>query len=127
MVKNPQSAAKACASLNDVNMETKQQIIGQTELWGVELDLVGPVGCRSRRAQAVVQLAEKAGKWARQATAAGEPCTTADELLDLRGRVQTEGARKLVGEALEYVSFGERLKLELNRGVFRKAPVSLGL
>ena len=108
-------------------METKQQIDGQTELWAVELDLVGPVGCRSRRAQAVVNLAESAGKLARQATAAGEPCTTADELLDLHGRVRTDGARTLVGEALEYAAFGDRLKLELNRGAFRKAPAGLGL
>ena len=127
LVKNPQSAAKACASANDVSMESKQQINGQSELWGVELDLVGPVGCRTRRAQAVVQLADNAGKLARQATAAGVPCTTADELLELRGRVQTEGARKLVGEALEYAVLAERLKLELNRGAFRKAPAGLGL
>ncbi len=74
-----------------------------------------------------MQLADNAGKLARQATAAGVPCTTADELLELRGRVQTEGARKLVGEALEYVVLAERLKLELNRGAFRKAPAGLGL
>ena len=110
-----------------MSMETNQQITGQTDLWAVELDLVGPVGCRSRRAQAVVNLAENAGKSARQATAAGEPCTTADELLELHGRVQTEGARRLVGEALEYAATGERLKLELNRGAFRKAPAGLGL
>ena len=93
----------------------------------VELDLVGPVGCRSRRAQAVVHLAENAEKWARQATAAGKPCTAANELLDLRGRVHTQGARKLVGEALEYAAFGEGLRPELNRGAFRKAPAGLGL
>ena len=108
-------------------METKQHITGQTDLWAVELDLVGPVGCRSRRAQAVVHLAENAGKSARQASVAGEPCTAADELLDLRGRVHTEGARKLVGEALEYAALGEGLRLELNRGAFRKAPAGLGL
>ena len=93
----------------------------------MELDLVGPVGCRSRRAQAVVELTDRAGKLARQATAAGEPCTTVDELLDLHGRVRTDGARTLVGEALEYAAFGDRLKLELNRGAFRKAPAGLGL
>ena len=107
-------------------MATNQLIDGQTEMWAVELDLVGPVGSRSRRAQAIVQLADKARKLARQATAAGEPCTTADELLDLRGRVQTEAARKLVGEAIEYTATGERLKLEFNRGAFRKAPPGLG-
>lgn len=123
----PQSPVKTRASLDDVSMATNQQIDGQTEVWAVELDLVGPVGSRSRRAQAIVQLADNAGKLARQATAAGEPCTTADELLDLRGRVQTEAARKLVGEALEYTATGERLKLELNRGAFRKAPAGLGL
>jgi hypothetical protein len=122
-----QSPAKTRASLNDVSMETNQQIKRQIELWAVELDLVGPVGCRSRRAQAVVGVAENAEKLARRATAAGEPCTTADELLDLRGQVQTEEARKLVGEALEYVVFGETLRLELNRGAFRKAPAGLGL
>ena len=93
----------------------------------MELDLVGPVGCRSRRAQAVVKLTERAGKLARQATAAEAPCTTVDELLDLHGRFRTDGARTLVGEALEYAAFGERLKLELNRGAFRKAPAGLGL
>jgi hypothetical protein len=108
-------------------METKQQINGQTEVWAVELDQVGPVGCRSRRAQAVVELTERAGKLARQATATGQPCTTVDELLDLHGRVRTDGARTLVAEALEYAAFGERLKLELNRGAFRKAPAGLGL
>ena len=122
-----QSAVKTRVTLDDVSMATNQLIDGQTEVWAVELDLVGPIGSRSRRAQAIVQLADNASRLARQATAAGEPCTTADELLDLRGRVQTEAARKLVGEALEYTATGERLRLELNRGAFRKAPAGLGL
>ena len=104
-------------------MDADEERRRDTLLMNVELDWSGPIGSRSRRAQAVLQIAQNAEKAAKKASYAGEPSTTADKLLDLYGQVSTPLAKDLVAKAVEYVSVCGAVQM----AVSRESAYGLGL
>ena len=96
-------------------MDADEERRQDARLMNVELDWSGPIGSRNRRAQAVLQIAQNAEKAAKQASYAGEPSTTADELLGLHRQVSTPLAKDLVAKAIEYVSVCGAVEMVVSR------------